>query len=140
MLVTDGIAKIMSVQNATSLSCAIMVPLLPFTLSNVPDFLSKVNMDFLSRPCYLCLRHGRFADEMNNVTPTEFNRMMHDIGLNQLELAKLLDRTTRHVRRWQNGDVKVPTTEWLLLTLMRRGAVDRATLEEIKTAKKGAKK
>jgi hypothetical protein len=52
------------------------------------------------------------------MTSDEYNRALAELGLMQIEVARLLDVKPRTSRRWSSGDVPVPRPVALVLRMM----------------------
>lgn len=70
------------------------------------------------------------------MTGKQLTLIMHELELRQLDLAELFERTTRQVRRWQNGETIVPVEVSIILRLMDWGIVDRMVVNDAKTKTK----
>src|SRR5262249_47209060 len=61
---------------------------------------------------------------------TEFGATLGELGLPQLRVAKLFGISSRHVRRWQRGDRRVPRAVGLVINLLVTGAVSIDQVEQ----------
>ena len=67
------------------------------------------------------------------MTGKQLTLIMHELKLRQTDLAAMFERTTRQVRRWQNGEATVPIEIRVLLRLLEWGLVDMNDINEAKT-------
>ena len=51
-------------------------------------------------------------------TAREYEYLMHKLGLNQTETAKMFDFSSRTSRRYKRGEVKVPPSTLKLMRMM----------------------
>jgi hypothetical protein len=55
----------------------------------------------------------------------EYEALMEQIGLNQLETGKLFEFAGRTSRRYKRGEGKVPLTALILMRLMAKGVITK---------------
>ena len=55
----------------------------------------------------------------------EYEELMEQIGLNQLETGRLFEFAGRTSRRYKRGEGKVPLTALILMRLMARGVLTK---------------
>jgi hypothetical protein len=60
----------------------------------------------------------------------EYQKLMDQLGLNQLECGRLFDYSGRTSRRFKRGDAKVPLMALMLLRLMADGALTKQQIIE----------
>jgi len=60
-----------------------------------------------------------------NDTAQEYEELMQQIGLNQLETGKLLEFSGRTSRRYKRGEVQVPASTLKLMRLIARGVLSK---------------
>jgi hypothetical protein len=65
-----------------------------------------------------------------SVATTEFHETLGALGIAQQRVAKLFGVGPRSVRRWQNGDRRIPCGVDIIVRLLAAGTVTFAQLEQ----------
>lgn len=73
-----------------------------------------------------------FLQPGNTMTPDELREVLTDLGINQSQLAAMLDVTEKTVSFWINDKSPIPSYVALIVSLMRDNSQLRTELEDAK--------
>jgi DNA-binding transcriptional regulator YiaG len=72
------------------------------------------------------------------MTAEEFRAAIDEIGLSQVQAARMLNANERTARRWASGEIDIPTPVAIVLRLMLRYRISPRTVRRLWDPDSGA--